>query len=41
MMKPKGLREIMKFAHRVEERNLCNRSSRGKWGGRLVGMGLA
>ena len=27
MMKPEGLREVMKFAQRVEERNQSNRNS--------------
>ena len=35
MMKPKGLREVMKLAQRVEERNAYNRGNGGNpWGGR-------
>ena len=40
MMKPEGLKEIMKFAQRVEERNLSSRSNRGgSWGSRSTMMG--
>ena len=39
-MNPEGLREIMKFAQRVEERNLSGRRSRGgSWGSRSTVMG--
>ena len=30
----------MKFAHRVEGRNLCNQSNKGQCGGRSAGVGL-
>ena len=41
MMNPEGLREIMRFAQRVEERNLWNRSNKMGLIGPKSGVGLA